>query len=178
MTEEQTFSAKQVARRIGTDAKTFRKWLRSTSSPYPAVGQGQRYEFPCDDLPEIDKKFKAWKDHGTKLPPVNGKVSPKATTTRTRRQKHREDIEPGEHRGLPMSITQRKLSPAEFAAERAARAKARDEEYGTLDGEELTNEEIEALAITGEEIETLKDEMNLIALEELDLEDLDESQEE
>jgi len=78
MTEVQTYSAKQVARRIGTDAKTFRKWLRSAASPYDAVGQGGRYEFPKTDLPEIDKKFHAWKDRSP-----NGKVPPrKVTTTR------------------------------------------------------------------------------------------------
>jgi hypothetical protein len=45
-----TFSAKQVANRIGTDPKTLRKFLRSPSSPYEAVGQGKRYEFLDLDL--------------------------------------------------------------------------------------------------------------------------------
>jgi hypothetical protein len=125
MTEEQTFSAKQVARRIGTDAKTFRKWLRSTASPYEAVGQGQRYDFPAKDLPEIDAKFHAWKDKGSKLPPVNGR-----RTTKAPRNTVKVDREPGEHRGLPMTKSGKKLSPAEFAAERAARQAARDEVYG------------------------------------------------
>lgn len=64
MTEEpKTFGAKQVARRLGTDAKTFRKWVRSTHSPYESVGQGARYEFLAEDLPEIIRLFNRWK-HG------------------------------------------------------------------------------------------------------------------
>jgi predicted site-specific integrase-resolvase len=55
-----TYSAKQVATRIGTDAKTLRKFLRSPSSPYQAVGQGKRYEFPTADLKAIKKAFVAW----------------------------------------------------------------------------------------------------------------------
>lgn len=55
-----TYSAKQVAKRIGTDAKTLRKFLRSPSSPYQAVGQGQRYEFPQTELGDIKKAFLHW----------------------------------------------------------------------------------------------------------------------
>jgi hypothetical protein len=126
MTEEddnmadETYSAKQVARRIGTDAKTFRKWLRSDASPYPAVGQGQRYEFPVKDLPRIKSFFDTWKNRSTRkvvTAPVNGHTKP---------------------------ITQ-----VHTIAELQA---ARDEEYGTLDGEEPTPEELEAL-----ELEELED---------------------
>lgn len=116
---DETYSAKQVARRIGTDAKTFRKWLRSTASPYPAVGQGQRYEFPVSDLEHIKLHFNAWKDRGRKLPPVNGHSKPAATT--------------------------KKLNPQEFQEELKARGKARDEEYGTVDGEEPTDEELQLI---------------------------------
>jgi transposase len=131
---DETYSAKQVARRIGTDAKTFRKWLRSTASPYPAVGQGQRYEFPAEDLDRIQKFFDAWKTRSNRrgyLPPVNGKPVP-----------------------------QHKLAPAEFAEELKARGKARDEEYGTVDGEYPDEEP------TPEDLEELED-------LDLDLDDLD-----
>lgn len=71
-----TFSAKQVAVRIGTDAKTLRKFLRSPASPYDAVGQGGRYEFPKGDLATIKKHFVKWqqgKRPSTVPPPqVNG----------------------------------------------------------------------------------------------------------
>lgn len=114
---DETYSAKQVARRIGTDAKTFRKWLRSPTSPYPAVGQGQRYEFPVEELEHIKLHFDAWKNRGTKtksiadfgLGKMNGHSKPAVTT--------------------------KKLTKDEFAEELAARGKARDEEYGTIDGE-------------------------------------------
>jgi hypothetical protein len=124
MTDE-TFSAKQVARRIGTDAKTFRKWLRSSSSPYPAVGQGKRYEFPVKELPEIRLRFEVWKNKtARKNPPVkvNGHSVP--------------------------SVTSSKMSPKKFAEERKLRGAARDEEYGTIDGEypdEPTEEDLAEL---------------------------------
>lgn len=130
---DETYSAKQVATRIGTDPKTFRKWLRSTASPYPAVGQGQRYEFPKTDLPRIKSFFDAWKSRlGGKLPPINGHPKPAET---------------------------KKLSPSEFATEREARGKARDEEYGTVDGEYIDEP-------TEEDLEELEDDLDL------DLEDL------
>lgn len=55
-----TFSAKQVATRIGTDAKTLRKFLRSSSSPFDAVGQGKRYEFTTRELAQIREAFNKW----------------------------------------------------------------------------------------------------------------------
>lgn len=131
---DETYSAKQVATRIGTDPKTFRKWLRSTASPYEAVGQGQRYDFPKADLPKIAKQFNAWKSRsGGKLPRINGTKNTKV------------DREPDEHRAIPTK------SMADQIRERET---ARDEEYGTIDGEEPTLEDLEEL-------------------EDLDLDDLD-----
>lgn len=69
MPEQRTFGAKQVARRIGTDAKTFRKWLRSEDSPYIAVGQGSRYEFPVEDLNDIRNAFNEWVAQRTPIHP-------------------------------------------------------------------------------------------------------------
>lgn len=60
MAEEKTFSAKQVATRIGTEAKILRKFFRDDNSGYKAVGQGGRYEFPESDLPAIKKAFDEW----------------------------------------------------------------------------------------------------------------------
>lgn len=57
-----TFSAKQVARRVGTDPKTFRKFLRSADSPYEPVGQGSQYEFPKADLLQLKRAFIAWQE--------------------------------------------------------------------------------------------------------------------
>ena len=55
-----TLTAKQVATRIGTDAKSLRKFFRSSASTVEAVGQGGRYEFDKADLPKIKAEFEAW----------------------------------------------------------------------------------------------------------------------
>lgn len=56
----ETLTAKQVATRIGTDAKTLRKFFRSPASTTQAVGQGGRYEFAKEDLPKIQEEFAKW----------------------------------------------------------------------------------------------------------------------
>lgn len=58
--ERETYTAKQVAGRCGTDAKTMRKFFRSSHSTVEPVGQGGRYEFAATDLPKIKKEFTAW----------------------------------------------------------------------------------------------------------------------
>jgi hypothetical protein len=156
MTEEQVYSAKQVASRIGTDAKTLRKFFRSSASPYNAVGQGGRYEFPAKDLEKIKTHFVAWQSGkgatkpSTPKPAPNGKATTKAKTRRTR---HRDDVEPGEHRGLPYKPKPTKLNASEFPTERAARQAARDEEYGTVDGEEIKPTEEDLLEFEDIELE-------------------------
>lgn len=66
MSEERTFSAKQVATRIGTDAKQLRKFLRDENSTYNAVGQGGRYDFKESELPLIAKAFADWSSTKTR----------------------------------------------------------------------------------------------------------------
>lgn len=58
--DRETYTAKQVATRCGTDPKTMRKFFRSAHSTVEPVGQGGRYEFAAKDLPKIQKEFKAW----------------------------------------------------------------------------------------------------------------------
>lgn len=58
--DRDTYTAKQVATRCGTDAKTMRKFFRSSSSTVDPVGQGGRYEFDAKDLPKIKREFDAW----------------------------------------------------------------------------------------------------------------------
>jgi hypothetical protein len=58
--ERETYTAKQVAMRCGTDAKTMRKFFRSSHSTVEAVGQGGRYEFEAKDMPKIKAEFTAW----------------------------------------------------------------------------------------------------------------------
>jgi hypothetical protein len=55
-----TLTAKQVATRLGTDAKTLRKFFRTGASQFKAVGQGGRYEFAKADLPAIKAAFEAY----------------------------------------------------------------------------------------------------------------------
>lgn len=153
---DETYSAKQVARRIGTDAKTFRKWLRSSSSPYPPVGQGKRYEFPVKELDHIKLHFNAWKN----------KAARKATV-----------IKPNGHTksiaefGLG-KVPPEKLTPKQFEAERSARQAARDEEYGTVDGEYPSEEDLldmaDELGLDDDALETMADDF-----EDFDFEDLD-----
>lgn len=64
--EEKTYSAKQVATRIGTDAKQLRKFFRDPNSGFKAVGQGGRYEFPESQLPEIKQAFDTWNSTKTR----------------------------------------------------------------------------------------------------------------
>lgn len=59
-TAESTYTAKQLARKLNTDPKTLRKFLRSKESPIEAVGQGGRYEFDADAAKLIAKGFKGW----------------------------------------------------------------------------------------------------------------------
>lgn len=84
----ETFGAKQVAARIGTDPKTLRKFLRSSASPYDAVGQGGRYDFPVEQLGEIKKNFVKWQQtkRPTTIPtsPVNGKNGAKKPETKVK----------------------------------------------------------------------------------------------
>lgn len=67
MTEEGTLSAKEVARELGTDARTFRKFMRATLAKEEQPGQGNRYAIEADELDDIRTAFKKW----------NGKSKPK-----------------------------------------------------------------------------------------------------
>lgn len=58
--DRDTYTAKQVATRLGTDPKTMRKFFRSSRSTVEPVGQGGRYEFDAEDLPQIRLEFEQW----------------------------------------------------------------------------------------------------------------------
>lgn len=56
-----TTTTAQVAEELGTDSRTFRKFLRSDISPFEPVGQGSRYVFPDDlDIAALKKTFADW----------------------------------------------------------------------------------------------------------------------
>lgn len=59
MATTEKFSAKEAAIQIGTDARTLRKFIRS-SNDFDAVGQGNRYEFTKSEIKALKKAFLAW----------------------------------------------------------------------------------------------------------------------
>lgn len=52
-------STKDVADKVGTDAKTLRVFLRA-SKEYEAVGSGARYSFTSKDVPALKSRFAKW----------------------------------------------------------------------------------------------------------------------
>lgn len=68
--DRETYTAKQVATRLGTDAKTMRKFFRSNHSTVEPVGQGGRYEFAATDFPQIKREFEAWRSKASSRSPI------------------------------------------------------------------------------------------------------------
>jgi septal ring factor EnvC (AmiA/AmiB activator) len=59
-TETATITAPEAAKKIGTDPKLFRRFLRSDASPISAVGQGARYALDPKQIPALKKSFEKW----------------------------------------------------------------------------------------------------------------------
>lgn len=55
--DEDALSAKEAAKRIGTDGRTLRKFLRSQRG---LVGQGNRWAIMEDELDDLKAKFEDW----------------------------------------------------------------------------------------------------------------------
>lgn len=55
--EGEALSAKEAAKRIGTDGRTLRKFLRSQRG---LVGQGNRWAIMEHEIDELKEKFTAW----------------------------------------------------------------------------------------------------------------------
>lgn len=66
--EEEILSAKEVARMIGTDPRTFRKFLRAVTEADDQPGQGRRWEIFAEQVPDIQRAFDKWSK-----PSKNGK---------------------------------------------------------------------------------------------------------
>ncbi len=86
--ERETYTAKQVATRCGTDSKTMRKFFRSAHSTVEPVGQGGRYEFDAKDLPKIQKEFAAWSKRSKARTPIDtpAKCALQQQVNKTRRK--------------------------------------------------------------------------------------------
>lgn len=57
------YSAKQVATKLGIDAKTMRKFFRSPASTVTPVGFGGRYSILAEDMPRVEEEFTKWKQN-------------------------------------------------------------------------------------------------------------------
>jgi len=60
-----TLSAKEAAIELGTDARTFRKFMRSITPKDDQPGQGNRYAIESKDIKKLKKQFE---DFNTKKP--------------------------------------------------------------------------------------------------------------
>lgn len=104
--EERTYSAKQVATRIGTDAKQLRKFFRDDKSGYTPVGQGGRYDFPESEIPKIKEAFDAWNSTKTKRnrSPQKKLAESAGIVPRPRREQPGTDTPPKSRRMTPTAM--------------------------------------------------------------------------
>jgi len=66
-----TLSAKEAARELGTDARNFRKFMRTILDKEDQPGQGNRYHIEEKAIPGLKKKFADWSKPKAK-PSENG----------------------------------------------------------------------------------------------------------
>lgn len=148
--DRDTYTAKQVATRCGTDSKTMRKFFRSAHSTVEPVGQGGRYEFDANDLPKIKKEFDAWKKRAESRRPgaKNGHSVEKLTR--------------GEIKSIAAQVVEEDEDD-DISMEQVAAAieRAQDEDEGSPWAPHPDLEDVDPT------------EEDLDALEELDLDDLD-----
>lgn len=64
----ETLSAKEAARELGTDARTFRKFMRATTPKDQQPGQGNRYAILKRSMPKLKTKFDEWSKPKEKPP--------------------------------------------------------------------------------------------------------------
>src|SRR5688572_18823952 len=71
-------SAKEAARELGTDARTFRKFMRATLPKDDQPGQGNRYQIDPDEVTQLRKSFKKWTNGKAPAEPKPEKKSKKS----------------------------------------------------------------------------------------------------
>jgi hypothetical protein len=69
-------SAKEAARELGIDARTFRKFMREILDVEDQPGQGNRYHIDSKDIKKLKKKFEKWQRPKSKASPSNPIVIP------------------------------------------------------------------------------------------------------
>ena len=85
-----TLTAKQAATKLGTDARTLRKFFRATPD-IEAVGRGGKYEIDAKELPAIRKAFKVWEKDETKK--AKARAAAKAEKAAAKKTAPVDDIE-------------------------------------------------------------------------------------
>lgn len=80
--ERDEYTAKQIATRLGVDAKVLRKFFRDPISTVEPCGQGGRYVFDAADLPKIKAEFEKY--NSTKKPRGRQPAGEGTTKTSTR----------------------------------------------------------------------------------------------
>ncbi len=79
--EAETLSAKQAARELGIDARTFRKFMRATTPKEEQPGQGNRYAIDASDIKALKKAYSEWtKPKQTEVPTPKKSKKSKAKT--------------------------------------------------------------------------------------------------
>ena len=61
-----TLTTQEVAKRLKTDPRTLRRFLRSQESPIRAVGQGNRYGVQAPQVKALNRAFKTWQTKHTR----------------------------------------------------------------------------------------------------------------
>lgn len=109
-------NAQQAAEKIGTDARTLRRFLRSPKSTFKAVGSGGRYEFEEKDVPTLRKKFEEWRESPSR-------AARREPNTRDRKLNQVEKFV-DQDSPMPLSMLGRKMTRTQ-RAERDAASRAR-----------------------------------------------------
>jgi hypothetical protein len=66
----ETLSAKEAARELGTDARTFRKFMRATTAKEDQPGQGNRYAIKKTSIKKLKTAFDEWNKPKQKAVPL------------------------------------------------------------------------------------------------------------
>lgn len=83
MAQAKKYSASEAAMRIGTDAKTLRRFLRDNDS-YTNVGSGGRYSFTSKEVTSMAKAFTSWNSSRSKKIAPSSQTSAKTSKTTKR----------------------------------------------------------------------------------------------
>jgi DNA-binding transcriptional MerR regulator len=98
-------NTKQAAEKLGTDARTLRRFIRQDST-YSNAGSGGRYEFTDKDIPTLKKRFSEWQNSSREKAPERSRVT---ANKGEMKMKHWNDNDSP----MPVSMLGRKLTRSE-----------------------------------------------------------------